>query len=116
MKTLGISIAELLWMLHDNRSCVHGAAVLEQSFKMGEYMTSYLNKPYLRDFVTKKNQRYVEITKYVHETSGEILSPDEHKALNLSLQRQYEEKVVYTKILTATVTGFNSRTRCWFLC
>lgn len=83
-----------------------------QSFKMGEYMTSYLNKPYLRDFVTKKNQRYVEITKYVHEQSGETVSPDEFKVLTLSQQRQYEEKVVYTKILTATISGFNSRSCC----
>lgn len=95
-------------MLHGRRSVVHGAAVLEQSFKMGQYMSSYLNKPYLRDYVTKKNQRYVEITKYVHPETQEILSPDEFKALSPKLQLEYEEEMFYVKILTATVEGFNS--------
>jgi len=115
-KTLGVSIVELLWMFHGRRSVVHGAAVLEQSFKMGQYMSSYLNRPHLRDYVTKKNQRYVEIVKFVHSNTKEILSPDEFKVLDPKEQAYYEEEMFYVKILTATLEGFNSEHSAAFVC
>ena len=83
-----------------------------QSFKCGQYNASFIGKPILRDYETKKNQRYIEITKYVNQKNGEIIPPGQFKLLDKKLQEDYDEQLFYIKVLTASVEGVNSRPFC----
>jgi hypothetical protein len=106
-KTLSASILEVLCLFHLRRNVAHMAAIESQAQKAASYLNKYLNRPYLKDYVEGNNKREVRVTRY-ESLSGEILTPDEFKALTNKEQRRYEPISQYMKIIIATLSGANS--------
>jgi hypothetical protein len=110
LKTLTASIFEVLCLVHLDRDVVHLAAIVDQSQKAQDYFNAFFNRPMLRDFRTSKTTTYLEITRYVHVVTGEVLSPPAWKALQTDVERQdYDVHVGYIDITACTMQGTN----CW---
>jgi len=108
-KTLSAAILEVLCLMHLDRDVIHMAAIKEQSEKCQEYVHKFFNRPFLRDFVESKSSTYMSICRYVHEKTGEVLSPREYKAL-LDVQKSfYEAFIGYIDITSCTMAGTNSK-------
>lgn len=107
-KTLGASIMEVLCLFHLRRNVAHMAAIESQAQKAASYLSKYLQKPYLRDYVEGNNKREIRITRYENPETGEILTPDEYKALDRREARKFEPVSQYMKIIIATLAGANS--------
>lgn len=54
-KTLGMAIAELLVLLHDQRDVVHVGAVMAQAKRCYEYQTKFLLSPKIRPIIENKS-------------------------------------------------------------
>jgi hypothetical protein len=109
IKTLAASVFEVLSMVHLGRNVVHGAAIKQQSKKSQEYVKRMLGRPLLRDFVTSKNDSILEITRYVHNTSGESLNPTQFAELPAPEKGSYEEAKKSVVIVVATVQSMNGQ-------
>ncbi|MDE2425724.1 MAG: hypothetical protein KGO96_07440 [Elusimicrobia bacterium] len=105
-KTVSASIIESLGILHLNRDVVHLAAIKQQSLKSQSYIANYFNRPILRDYVTKKKETRVEITKYIDEM-GNILSPIAWNNLDDIEKEKYIAKTNYIQVILATLQSTN---------
>jgi hypothetical protein len=108
-KTLGASILEVLAIVHMRRSVAHMAAIEPQAQKAVQYVKDFLNRPYLREFVTQDNKRNIEIRRYSDKVSGFALTPKQWEALPSEGQRnQYDEIKNYLQVVICTPRGANS--------
>lgn len=105
--TLSCAILEVLCLFHLNRDVAHLAAIESQAANCQRYVENFLKQPILRDFLTSKNKRTIEVTKYVHD-DGTILSPAEFTTLDPRVRDQYKEAVNFIQIIVATMSGTNS--------
>lgn len=107
-KTLGAAVLEVLVMVHCEWSVAHMAAILPQAAKSQQYCKKFFNRPYLRDYLTSKNDRTIEITRYKHRVTADIITPNQFKDLSGAEKDQYEEIKNYIVIVVCTLQGANS--------
>jgi len=105
-KTLGASILEILSVFHCRRSVGHMAAIKSQSQICQRYVKNFLNKPFLRDFVSKKNETEVELL-WFDAPDGSILNQVEYAVLAPDAKDRHVEINLYIKIVVATLQGAN---------
>ena len=105
-KTLGAAIIESLCLLHLNKDIGHLAAIQSQSSKAQSYINKFFNMPIIRDYVTKRNERRIEITRYFDD-NGESISPVAWALLPDDKQREYTPETHYLQIIIATLQGAN---------
>jgi hypothetical protein len=106
-KTLTSAVLEVLCLFHLRRDVAHLAAVESQAANCQRYVENFLKQPTLRDFLTSKNKRTIEVTKY-ESSSGHIISPAEWGALDVKSKDAYKESVNFVQIIVATMAGTNS--------
>jgi hypothetical protein len=107
-KTLGAAVIELLMIVHCERSAAHMAAIESQAKKSQQYLKKFLNRPFLRDYVTSKNERTLEISRYrLLKDPSVVLAPAEWNALTQAQKDQYEEVKNYISIVICTIAGAN---------
>jgi hypothetical protein len=108
-KTLGASILEVLAIVHMARSVAHMAAIEPQAQKAVSYVKDFLNRPYLRAYVTADNKRTVEIRRYTDPVSGLSITPKEWDKLETDTHRAaYKEIKNYLQVVICTPRGANS--------
>lgn len=107
-KTLGASCLEVLVMLHMSLSVAHMAAIDRQAKKAQQYAKEAFDKPYLRDFVTVRNETRIEITRYTHRTSGLDITEHAFEKLSENMKMDYDRKWNYIAIVICTMAGANS--------
>lgn len=74
MKTLGLSIIDLLAFLHDERNTVHIAMTTQQASRARNYLEKFINKePLIRGSITKQNTREIRININGEEVGLEVL-------------------------------------------
>lgn len=106
-KTLTSAVLEVLCLLHLKRDVAHLAAVESQAYNCQRYVENFLKQPILRDFLTSKNKRTIETTRYEHK-DGTILSPAEFETIDPRAKDEYKEVVNFVQIIVATMSGTNS--------
>ena len=107
-KTLGVSVLELLALLHMDRSVVHLAAIEAQAGKAQEYLRGFLQKEGLDEFSVGTNKRTVAVVWAMHKETGDILNNAEYKLLDRVRRRDYIYHARYAKIIVNTMTSSNS--------
>lgn len=115
-KTVLSSVIETLAVLHCDRDVAHMAAVESQSLVCRRYLRNYFNKPYLAPFLSQSAERRIEITRYVHATTKEVISPVEYAAIKKEseatqkpdLLEPWDEKTHFIQIVICTMQGANS--------
>lgn len=107
-KTFSAAIFEVLCITLLGRSVAHMAAIEPQAKKSQQYFKKHVSRPFLRDYVTSKNERTVEITRYYCEETGENLTKEEFDALLAVDQLKYREIKNYVVIVICTIQGANS--------
>jgi hypothetical protein len=107
-KTMGAAILETLAVFHLKRSVAHMAAIQPQAAKAQKYIKSFFNKPMLRDFLTSKNERTIEITRFEHKQTKDVIAFVQWEALPPPEKDLYEEIKNYIVIVIATPQGANS--------
>jgi hypothetical protein len=115
-KTVSASILETLCLFHLGRNVGHMAALETQAKNCQRYIEGYLKRPIIREFLTSKNKRTLEITKYVDSAGGRPISPVEYGKLNEAEKMRYEEKTNWIKIVIATVADCNGLHVPMFVC
>jgi hypothetical protein len=109
-KTLGAAVLELLGMLHMHRSCVHLAAIKDQSSQAQRYLRKFLSKPLLSPFIYGDNVTMIQVKWYVDPNTNDIISLNELKNLPLNERSNYTVfHDYYSIICTATLNGVNSQ-------
>lgn len=106
-KTLSASVLETLMILHLDRPVVHLSAILQQSKKSQEYVKGYFNRPLIRDYKVKENERQIEYVRYYNAVTGDSITEKEWEALPTG-QGLYEKKQTYIQIIVATLQSTNS--------
>ncbi len=109
-KTVACSILEVLCLVHLGRNVAHAAAIESQAAVASGYLGDYFKRKYLREFLTSKNKRWIEITRYEHP-DGTVLNTKAWEALQELEQLEYIHKTNWMKVLICTVGGMNS-THC----
>lgn len=108
-KTLGASILECIVLLHFSLSVAHMAAIEKQAKKAQTYVKDTFEKPLLRDYVTTKNETRMEITRYTHRSTGEVITLGQFNDLSTEAEReQYDRQWNYIVIIICTMAGANS--------
>lgn len=109
MKSLDVAILELLFVLHMERDCGHMAAIEFQARNVQGYVKKFHRRPFIRDFVTKDNDRTIEFTKFKH-IRGEVspISPIEYAKLTDTQKVDYKEYTNKIVIVIATLNATNS--------
>jgi hypothetical protein len=107
-KTFSAAIFEMLCVVLLGRSVAHMAAIESQAKKSQQYLKRHINRPYIRKFVTVKNERFVEITRYHNAVTGRNLTTEEFAGLLAADQASYEEIKHYVTIVICTIAGANS--------
>lgn len=115
-KTLSSAIMETLCLFHLNRNVGHMAALEAQARNCQRYILGYLKRPILREFVTADNKRLIEVTRYQHTKTKDVISPIQFNSLPLSEKGDYEEFVNWMKIVMATVEDCNGLHVPFFTC
>jgi hypothetical protein len=105
---MSAAILEVLALLHMERDVVHLAAIEQQSQKAQSYVADFFSRPIINRFVTKQNERRVEITKYVNKITGEIIPLPEWEKLPPVIQDSYNREINYIQIIVATMKSANS--------
>jgi intein/homing endonuclease len=113
-KTLSCSILEILSVLHLNRNVAHAAAIESQAAVCGQYIAKYFRRPYLKDYLSSKNKRLIEVTRYI-DSNGKNIPQAEYDNLTPEEQGDYTHKSHWMKIIVCTMGGMNS-THAPFLC
>lgn len=113
-KTLGASILEILAVFHCRRSVGHMAAIKEQSKICQKYVKAFLNRPFLRDFISKKNETEIEFLWY-DSPDGTIISHGEFDLLLQEEKDKYVEVALFIKIVIATLQGANGLHSSFFV-
>lgn len=106
-KTLSCAVLEVLCLFHLKRDVAHLAAIESQAANCTKYVEDFLKKPILREFLTSKNKRTIETTRY-EGANGMILSPSEWQALAPNVRDTYKEVTNFVRIIVATMSGTNS--------
>ena len=104
--TVSTAVLETLFILHFHRDVVHLAAIQQQSEKAQGYIKAYFALPILRDYVTKRNERRVEITKY-KDSNGKFISPVTYGTLSVSDKQDYNPVVNYIQVIVSTMQSTN---------
>lgn len=108
-KTFAAAILEVLSIVHLGRSVAHMAAIESQAKKSQQYLKKHFSRPFLKEYVTLKNERMVEITRYYNSQTGESITLKEYEAIeNPAEQMQYEEIKHYVTVIICTIAGANS--------
>jgi len=107
-KTFSAAIFEMLCVVLLGRSVAHMAAIESQAKKSQQYLKRHINRPFIRKYVTVKNERFVEITRYYNEVTGASLTTEEYAAILAADQSAYEEIKHYVTIVICTIAGANS--------
>ncbi len=107
-KTFSAAIFEVLCIILLERSVAHMAAIEPQAKKSQQYLKKHINRPYIRDYVSSKNERTVEITRFCHSTTGQNLTKAEFEALPVADKDNYKEIKNYVQIIICTIQGANS--------
>ena len=113
-KTLSAAIFEILCLFHLRCNVVHLASLESQSKFAQDYCAKFLKRPVLREYLTSKNKRNLEITRYESE-DGAIISPVQWEQLLPGEKSKYEACVNNIQILVSTVescNGIHSRSGC----
>lgn len=105
-KTLSAAVLEVLCIMHADSNVAHMAALEVQAANCQEYVDKFLRRPILNEYLTSKNKRTVEVTKYRH-SDGHIISPVEYEKLSPEVRAEYSSKVNSIKIVIATITAAN---------
>jgi len=84
------------------------AAIEPQAKKSQQYLKRHMNRPFLREYVTARNERSVEITRYLSQTTGISLTKGQYDALAVAEQTSYREIKNYVQIIICTLQGANS--------
>lgn len=106
-KTYSSALIEMLCLCHLNRSVGHLAAEEQQAKKCQEYIEKFFKRPILNEFLTSKNKRTIELTKYIHSDTGEVISPVQYSYLSPGERINYNSESFYMQIVIATVGGAN---------
>lgn len=117
-KTLVASVLEVLCLFHLGRNVVHLAANLQQSGVANGYIEKYLQRPILRNYVTKHNTREVEITWYQSPDGHYRIDPESFKRLSKTDPREAERWRIENremKIAVATPGGVNGMHGSFFV-
>ncbi len=105
-KTLSAAIMETLCIFHLKRDVGHLAALEVQAKNCQNYVGAFVNRPILREFLTSKNKRELEVTRYESE-DGHIISPIQFDKLTDLDKMAYTPYVNSIKIVIATVEACN---------
>lgn len=108
IKTLGASILEMLQVLHLERPTCHMAAILDQSKVSQEYVKEFIEKEWIRDFVTSSNERRINFLRYYHPRTGQSLTRMEWLTLSEAEKTEYRRIYTYVKLIICTMAGANS--------
>jgi hypothetical protein len=107
-KTFSAAIFEVLCFILLERSVAHMAAIESQAKKSQQYLKRHINRPYIRKFITSKNERYVELTRHHNPVTGQNLTVEEYNALPVQDQAAFREIKHYVTIVICTIAGANS--------
>jgi hypothetical protein len=107
MKTLDMSIIEVLALLHLDRDVGHLAALEVQAKYCQQYVTNFFKRPILREFLVSRNKRTLEICKYINDDTGEIISPIQWQSIPEDEKTKFTERINTMQILVATVESCN---------
>src|ERR1700677_4212340 len=105
-KTKTTSLLETLSLLHLNRDVIHLAAIAQQSNKSMGYLSTDFSQPIVRDYVTRKSERRIEITKFV-DAHGNIISPKTWDQLDAIEKDDYKSKTNYVQVIVSTMASCN---------
>jgi len=105
-KTLSAAVLEVLCILHADSNVAHMAALEVQASNCQDYVDKFLRRPILNEYLTSKNKRTVEITKYIH-FDGHVISPVEYEKLAGDQKIEYAAKSNCIKIVIATIQAAN---------
>lgn len=108
-KTLGVSILEVMVVLHLGRNVAHMSATLEQSAASQEYVKNFFNIPIIQEFVTAQAEKHVRVVRYQHKVTKDCISRGEYARLPYSDRRHYKRGENYIKIVACTMRGANSK-------
>jgi hypothetical protein len=107
-KTFASAIFEVLCIMHLERSVAHMAAIEPQAKKCQQYLKKHLNRPFIREYVTSRNERTVEVTRFFNEETGDNLTVQQFNALLAADQVPFREIKNYVNIVICTIQGANS--------
>lgn len=108
-KTFSSAILEVLCITHLGRSVAHMAAIEPQAKKSQQYLKKHFARPFLRDYVTLKNERMVEVTRYHNSRTGENLTLKQYEEVqDPALQLEFQEIKNYVTVVICTIQGANS--------
>jgi intein/homing endonuclease len=106
-KTLSAAILETMVILHTKRNVAHMAAIEPQAKKSASYIKNFFKEPVLRDFTVGDNARELQVERYVHKKTNNIISLDEFQDLDVVSQNLYDRKFNYLKLVICTMAGAN---------
>jgi hypothetical protein len=115
MKTLAMSIIEVLSLLHLDRDVGHLAALEVQAKYCQQYVTNFFKRPILREFLVSRNKRTLEVCKYINDDTKETISPIQWQNLSDTDKMKFRDQVNTMQILVATVESCNGL-HCPILC
>jgi hypothetical protein len=107
-KTLDAAILEVLALLHLERDVIHLAAIEQQSQKAQSYVQDFFSRPIINRFVTKQNERRVEITKFINKNTGQIIALSDWEKLQQNQRDFFSKEMNYCQIIVATMKSTNS--------
>lgn len=106
-KSLIASIMEAICLFPLRLDVAHCASIESQAKNVTRYLKDYLKHPILAEFVTSKNERTVQITRYT-DKAGNVISPRAWDALDPGKKNLYSQSYNYVQIVVATLGGTNS--------
>jgi hypothetical protein len=104
-KTLSAAVLETLCLFHLDRDVGHLAALEEQARNCQKYVEIFLKRPILREFLTSKNKRSIEIA-YYRSKEG-VISPVQFDKLSQEDKDKYQAHTQKINIVIATVEACN---------
>jgi hypothetical protein len=107
-KTLGASVLEVVVLLHLGLSVAHMAAIEKQAKKAQQYVKEMFDKPFLRDYVTVKNETRTEVTRYINRVTGIVITDGQFNKLTAPEQKEYDRHWNYITIIICSMAGANS--------
>jgi LAGLIDADG DNA endonuclease family len=113
-KTLSAAVLEVMALLHTPRNVGHMAAISTQSQYAANYVKDFFRAEILRDFVVEENATGIRVVRFIHKTTGEVLTLKEFSDKGLS-EVEYERFDNFLKLIICTMAGANS-THVEFFC
>jgi hypothetical protein len=113
-KTLGAAVLEVMVLLHTPRNVAHMAAQSAQSQYAAAYVKDFFQGEILRDFVVEQNTTGLKIIRFIHHTTGEVLTLQEFTERGES-EVNYTRYGNFLRLIICTMAGANS-THVEFMC